>query len=101
MSARTYLPRYIQLSRGDGTETRETQYLHELLCCVLFEEGWVPNWLQDVIDHQIGRRNYCTLRIGRIVCQVWCLGGENVIRTPQPKHVMETYPILFPEHETS
>jgi hypothetical protein len=79
----------------------ERQYLHELLCCVLFEEGWMPNWLQGVIDHQIGRWNYCTLGVGRIVCQIWRLGGESVIRISQPKCIMETYPIFFPEHKPS
>jgi len=31
-------------------------YLYELLCHILLEEGWVPDQLQDVIDHQIGIR---------------------------------------------
>ena len=89
MRAHTCLPRFIQLGQREVTEMREMLYLHELLCRVLLEEGWVPDRLQDVIDHQIGRRNDGTLRIGRVVCQVWCLGGENVILTTQPKRNIE------------
>jgi hypothetical protein len=63
-----------------GPQAYVRAWLHEFLCCILHKERRMPDWFQDIIDHQVGRRNYCTLCIGRIVCQVWRL----VERTSSP-----------------
>lgn len=50
-------------------------YLHEFLRCILLEERRVSDWLQDVVEHQIGCWNQRTLGVRRVVRQVRRLGA--------------------------
>jgi len=64
-----------------------------------FSVSWgVADWLQDVVEHQIGRGDQRTLGVRRVVCQVRRLEGAIVNSMAQD---LLTYPILFPQHKAS